>query len=600
MLTGRSVFYSVEVLVSPMVRVHPASFFNPASCRRSALPYGLVRRVATESPTRSPHFGGLGRALVAIATAALGLTLWLGGPATAQPSGRGGTDAAPDPLVAPVVPPPSGNAYLGVTVFTNSPSWRELLKRSEAQGALVVLVDPASPAANAGLAVGDVIVGIDGAQVRSGEEVGRLLRSSQATSRELTVVGADGRSRTVSAYPASRRPDALRFFERRLAADPSPANRFVFADGARDARAALAVVDRLIREFPGFALAYATKAKRLTSAAVADRDLSPERVDPARAALAKAVELDPDSPAVRLTAAGVLGTLGDTAAAKVHAERAVEVDDASAEAHHLVGLSTLDLNQPRAALADLYRAIQLDGYEPQHYVDLSRAYRAVGRPDLAAKTDEAIRELRRPRRALAGGQPVRAAVGLGAALLVGVVLWAWAGRSPPEVVKKRAKRKAETATPPPRVWLLEAASAAALFSMVVPFLGQMLSLSARGEVAIEIRDHLVPGVIVAGLCALGLRMLFTREPSAEFFHVLALLNAGAGLWMILAHLPMTTRGFGHGATVEELVWHLVPGVVITALALPIHTAFAEPGQFRPNLAAAARTHQRGGVRVRSR
>jgi S1-C subfamily serine protease len=60
---------------------------------------------------------------------------------------------------------------LGVMVTSLTPELREHFGAPADRGVLVALVDPATPAAKAGLAVGDVIVGIRGQKIDTATEV---------------------------------------------------------------------------------------------------------------------------------------------------------------------------------------------------------------------------------------------------------------------------------------------------------------------------------------------------------------------------------------------------------------------------------------------
>ena len=90
--------------------------------------------------------------------------------------------------------------YLGVSIGTATPVIAKQEKLGAQHGALVAGVDPNGPAARAGLAEGDVVVALNGAEIRTGY----LLRNAIAMSRpgstvDLEVVHRNGNKATVKA-----------------------------------------------------------------------------------------------------------------------------------------------------------------------------------------------------------------------------------------------------------------------------------------------------------------------------------------------------------------------------------------------------------------
>jgi serine protease Do len=90
--------------------------------------------------------------------------------------------------------------FLGVSIHTVNQAIADQFKLGTARGALVANVQPDSPAARAGLAEGDVITAINGAEVRSSD----VLRNTIAmlrpgTTIDLKVVARDAKARTLKA-----------------------------------------------------------------------------------------------------------------------------------------------------------------------------------------------------------------------------------------------------------------------------------------------------------------------------------------------------------------------------------------------------------------
>ncbi|NVB81948.1 MAG: PDZ domain-containing protein [Kofleriaceae bacterium] len=88
---------------------------------------------------------------------------------------------------------PTSNSQLGLYVMNMTPELREHLGAGEDRGVLVARVKPASPAALAGIEVGDVIVQVGGRDIDSSSDV--VFEAAQATTRELPIeVIRDGTS----------------------------------------------------------------------------------------------------------------------------------------------------------------------------------------------------------------------------------------------------------------------------------------------------------------------------------------------------------------------------------------------------------------------
>ena len=64
-----------------------------------------------------------------------------------------------------------GKARLGVTVMSLTPELRKYLGAAEDRGVLVAHVEPGTPAATAGIAVGDVIVNVRGRAITSAADI---------------------------------------------------------------------------------------------------------------------------------------------------------------------------------------------------------------------------------------------------------------------------------------------------------------------------------------------------------------------------------------------------------------------------------------------
>jgi membrane-associated protease RseP (regulator of RpoE activity) len=117
--------------------------------------------------------------------------LWLAGPpASAQPEGY------------PV--PPHERGRIGIQVQPMTPELRGHMGAPEDAGVLVVRVEPGSPAAEAGLRVGDVVTSFGGERVEAPHDlVRRVAGASEGEHVSLGVV-RDRKPREVDVAPTGR------------------------------------------------------------------------------------------------------------------------------------------------------------------------------------------------------------------------------------------------------------------------------------------------------------------------------------------------------------------------------------------------------------
>lgn len=482
----------------------------------------------------------------------------------AAPAGRSELTPVPTP---PPPPPAPSDSYLGGAVMTNSEGWGQLLLRSDAVGALVVLVLPASPMRRAGLIVGDVIVGLDDREIRNGGQVATVLRRTPAVDHVLTVVGPTGAVRTVRVHAESRpQGDMSAYRLQLLGENPGPANRFLYAtSGAADPREALRTLDEIVTTFPTFAEGHAARAGALQAVAARGKDSSPETATKIRGGIANAVELDAGSLLVQTIAARVLQRLGDIAEAAKHAERAVAIDDTTAEAIHLLGLSHLSSDRPVDAVFAFRRALQLDPYDEASYRELSRSYRRLGLPEFAKKTDRALTSLR-SRQASVAGHARAVALAVVLALAAGCAVPLGRRNVLAAPLATRRQGRAAVASLRDRVWLMEALGAVAAFSVALPFVGRAIGLSPETPLSNELLDHALPGALMLALSVAGLRLLWTERASQDFLSLMPLGVVVLGTWMTATHAGLLREALGGSAVVEVALVHSLPGVATVILA----------------------------------
>ncbi len=90
--------------------------------------------------------------------------------------------------------------YLGVSIGTATPAIAKQEKLGTQRGAIVAAVDPSGPAARAGLSEGDVVVGLNGTEVRTGYVLRNAIAMTRpGTTVDLEVVHRNGNKATVKA-----------------------------------------------------------------------------------------------------------------------------------------------------------------------------------------------------------------------------------------------------------------------------------------------------------------------------------------------------------------------------------------------------------------
>jgi len=114
-------------------------------------------------------------------------------------------DAAKAIIDAAIAHPAAPTAYLGVSTETVGSGVALQLGLPVDHGVLVVQTAPGGPADNAGLEVGDVIVGFDGRPVNTQDDLGSLIRAHRPGDRvSVKVVHGDGSNSTVTVTLVAR------------------------------------------------------------------------------------------------------------------------------------------------------------------------------------------------------------------------------------------------------------------------------------------------------------------------------------------------------------------------------------------------------------
>jgi serine protease Do len=160
---------------------------------------GLIQTDAAINP------GNSGGPLVDLAGRVVGINTAGVGAAAAENIGFAiGIDRARPVVEHAIENPEAPAAYLGVSTQTLTPAVAARFGLSVDEGALVLAVGPGTPADEAGIREGDVIVAIEGSPVSSTEEVGeRILDFEPGTEVEVELV-RDQDTLTVTATLGTR------------------------------------------------------------------------------------------------------------------------------------------------------------------------------------------------------------------------------------------------------------------------------------------------------------------------------------------------------------------------------------------------------------
>jgi tetratricopeptide (TPR) repeat protein len=117
-------------------------------------------------------------------------------------------------------------------------------------------------------------------------------------------------------------------------------------------------------------------------------------LEPARAELTQAAELDPTDSVTAFELGDVDQRLGDSASALLLLDRALEIDPGLLVARWSRGKASLALGDDRRALADLEAAAPTDTSGELQW-QLGRLYRKIGREDLAIEAERRSEQQRR-------------------------------------------------------------------------------------------------------------------------------------------------------------------------------------------------------------
>jgi membrane-associated protease RseP (regulator of RpoE activity) len=117
--------------------------------------------------------------------------------------------------------PGFAGTFLGVELTETTPELREHLGGPRDAGVLVSRIQEESPAAEAGLQVGDIVTAVDGETVESARDLRHAIASREAGVSVKIDLYRDGRAEQVTATLAKREPrDFMKYFGPGMMLDP--------------------------------------------------------------------------------------------------------------------------------------------------------------------------------------------------------------------------------------------------------------------------------------------------------------------------------------------------------------------------------------------
>lgn len=326
------------------------------------------------------------------------LTLVAGACATADPSSiRGAIEAKKQEgrignVEVPGLPDTGRIGRVGVSLATNSVGWQKTLGTPRGPGAVVLLVNPDSPADVAGFRRGDVITRIGGSVINSDERARVGLRGRPGEPLEVTVArGAE--TFQISVAPA--RPtdvDIIGLVDRELQGDPDdPTNLLLRAQATDTIADAITYVNRALSHAPDLVDALVFRARLFWAESLQVENEAVVQEDRRRAAAdyRRALEIDPDATAaLRSRGTGAL-EIQEYDTAERDGLRAIAIDPTLPGAYYIVAFARYSMGRIRDAVAPAREAIRLDPYDAFSYRLLALAFVALDRTDDAQKTVDA-------------------------------------------------------------------------------------------------------------------------------------------------------------------------------------------------------------------
>jgi hypothetical protein len=282
---------------------------------------------------------------------------------------------------------PKNLALPGFALVTNSPTWEKLVDAPNGRGAVILFVQPGSPADNKGIARGDMLTEVDGERVANQEHALALLYANKGEKRNLKITGRNGKVRELAVRSEIPKERPKRFLDEMLKGNPNdPVLRYLRAGAVGttvqssidDLKAALDVE-------PEFVEALNKRANLLFSARLGTKDKKrqEELITQALAAWTNALDIDPRNAEALTQQANAETAIGKGSAAKADALKAIRVDPTSPAANNALARANLVLKKPQDAAGPARAALELNPYTNlTYYRTLAEVFK-----DLKRKTD---------------------------------------------------------------------------------------------------------------------------------------------------------------------------------------------------------------------
>ncbi len=288
-----------------------------------------------------------------------------------------------------IKPPPRANAKTignpGLTLSTNSATWRRLLDSPSGPGAVVLFVQPGAAADRKNIARGDMITEIDGQRVYNAEVAQARLWTAAGDTRTVKFIRKTGREREVELEGEVLKQDPLTFLNGMIGQHKSdPVLRYIRA-GLGSFQNRLKDIEVALDEEPNFVEALTRRGNLMMLASRATKANKDKQAFAGRALanFHNALDIIPRH-AETLTSQSEAETyLGKASQGKVTASRAVKVDVTYAKANAALARSELALKKPQNALGPARAAVEV---VPVGNLDYYRLLAGVFR-DLKRKTD---------------------------------------------------------------------------------------------------------------------------------------------------------------------------------------------------------------------
>jgi hypothetical protein len=174
---------------------------------------------------------------------------------------------------------PKNLALPGLALVTNSPTWEDVADSPNGRGAVVLFVQPGSPADNKGIGRGDMITQVNGQRVTNHEHALSELYSNKGEKRELTIIGRNGKERTVSVRGEIPKRRAIDYLNGMIKNNPNdPVLRYLRAGSVgTTVQAGINDLDKALSVAPDFAEAMNKRSSILFSARLGAKRRSASR-----------------------------------------------------------------------------------------------------------------------------------------------------------------------------------------------------------------------------------------------------------------------------------------------------------------------------------